>query len=496
VLHAIDAKTGRELWAFVAPELLARLPQLVKNPPRTLRSYGLDGDVRVLKFDRNQNGVVESDDRVWAFFGMRRGGKQYYALDITNRTRPTLKWIRGDADLPGVGETWSTPAIARVRVAGATQNGENLVLIFGGGYDGGQQNYSYREDTVGNRIFMVDASSGELLWYAGGPGGDGSPDLSLSAMKHSVASRVVVIDTDGDQFADRLYTSDLGGRVWRFDIFNGQSRGSLVTGGVFARLGAPDAAGATPANTRRFYYSPDVALIQRRGADPYYNLAIGSGYRGHPLDTETRDRFYSLRDKNPFGKLTQAQYNAATPLFESDLIDLTNNIGATAVPTSARGWRLELRLNGGWSGEKVLAESLTVNGVVLFPTYQPQAPAAVEPCAITNGVNRVYQLNVDTGKPVVDFNGDQRVDESDLSTELAQGGIASGVTVGFDAVTGDPRNPPGDGEAGGNVGPNGEPLDALGRRTVCRVGVELLQRCVPVDGVVRTFWQRVNAGGN
>ncbi len=494
ILHAIDAQSGRELWAFVAPELLNRLPRLVNNPPQALRSYGLDGDVRVLKFDRNQNGIVESGDRVWAFFGMRRGGRQYYALDITNRTRPVLKWILGPDALPGVGETWSTPAIARVRVAGARQNGENLVLLFGGGYDAGQQNYSYREDNVGNRIFMIDASSGELLWYAGGERGGGSPDLELPAMTHSIASRIVVIDIDGDQFADRLYTADLGGRVWRFDVFNGQSRSSLVTGGVFARLGAPNAAGANANNTRRFYYAPDVALIQRRGADPYYNLAIGSGYRGHPLDTGTHDRFYSLRDKNPFGKLTQAQYNSAAPLVESDLIDLTNNIGATPVPTTARGWRLELRLNGGWSGEKVLAEALTVNGVVLFPTYQPQAPGALDPCAITNGINRVYQLNVDTGKPAIDFSGDQQVSADDLSTELAQGGIASGVTLSFDAVTNDPSNPDGQ-PGGGNVGPNGERLDALGRRTVCRVGVELLQRCVPVDGVVRTFWQRVNGGG-
>ena len=35
-----------------------------------------------------------------------------------------------------------------------------LVLIFGGGYDGGQENYSYRTDTMGNGIYMVDAASG------------------------------------------------------------------------------------------------------------------------------------------------------------------------------------------------------------------------------------------------------------------------------------------------------------------------------------------------
>jgi type IV pilus assembly protein PilY1 len=496
IIHAIDAATGRELWGFVAPELLGRLSNLVDNPPQTQRTYGLDGDVRVLKFDRNQNGIVEASDgdRVWAYFGMRRGGRQYYALDITDRTRPELKWILGPAQLPDVGETWSTPAIARVRVAGTTQNGENLVLIFGGGYDAGQQNYNFREDNVGNGIYMVDASSGALLWYAGGPGGSGTPDLALDRMRHSIPGRVVTLDIDGDQFADRMYAADMGGRVWRFDIFNGQPRGSLVTGGVFAQLGAPASGAPSREDTRRFYYAPDVALIQRRGADPYYNLAIGSGYRGHPLETDTRDRFYSLRDKQPFSKFTQGQYNTIAPLVESDLIDITNNPSTTAVPTSARGWRFELRLNDGWSGEKVLAESLTVGGVVLFPTYQPQSPSAVDPCSTANGLNRVYALNVDTGKPAIDFSGDRQITDADLSTQLAQTGIAGEVTFAFEAVERPPGNPTGGGQGGGNTGPGGRTVDALGRGAVCVVGVEVLRRCVLPGSVVRTFWQRVGAG--
>ncbi|MCB1624716.1 MAG: PQQ-binding-like beta-propeller repeat protein, partial [Pseudomonadales bacterium] len=489
VLHAFDARSGAELWSFVPPELLSRLRQLVEDRPQNPRSYGLDGDVRVLKFDRNQNGVVEpgDGDRVWAYFGMRRGGRNYYALDITDRTRPQLKWILGPTELPDIGETWSTPAIARVRVGGASQNGEHLVLIFGGGYDGGQENYSYRQDTVGNGIYMVDAASGALLWSAGGPGGSGTADLALSAMTQSIPSRIVALDNDGDGFADRMYAADLGGRVWRFDIFNGQGRGSLVTGGVFASLGGAE--NASPANNRRFYYAPDVALIQRRGAEPYYNLAIGSGYRGHPLDATTQDQFYSLRDKNPFGKLSQSQYDSATPLLDSDLIDITNDPANAAVPTIASGWRLELRLNGGWSGEKVLAESLTVGGIILFPTYQPQPASTLDPCAPANGRNRVYALTVDTGRPAIDFDetgADSTPDNADLFTNIAQTGIAGEISFAFDAV---PPNDDNQNELEQN-GNNARAVDALGRRAMCIVGVELLQRCVVPGSVMRTFWQR------
>ncbi len=489
-LHAVDARTGSELWSFIPPELLQRLPTLYRDAGVAARSYGLDGDVRILKFDVNQDGIVDSaaGDRVWIFFGMRRGGSTYYALDVTDRDTPRLRWKIGSGDLPGVGETWSAPAIARVRVGGASQNGENLVLIFGGGYDGAQENGDYVADTIGHRIYMVDAASGTLLWYAGGPGGVGTPDLQLASMTNSIPGRVNVIDIDGDEYADRLYAADMGGRVFRFDIFNGESRANLVTGGVFASLGAGDSATPTVTDNRRFYYAPDVALIQRRGADPYYNLAIGSGYRGHPLALETRDRFYSLRDKAPFAKLAQSAYDSFTPIVEADLIDITDNPGVTPVPTDQRGWRLELRLNGGWTGEKVLAEALTVNGVILFPTYEPTPADRANPCLPSTGLNRVYAMGVDSGRPVIDFNDDETLTADDLFTELAQAGIAGEVSFAYETVTGT-----GGGGGGGGSGGGDEGLDELGRRALCVVGVEVLRKCIQPGGVVRTYWQRPEA---
>ncbi|MCU0757902.1 MAG: PilC/PilY family type IV pilus protein [Steroidobacteraceae bacterium] len=488
-VHAFDARSGEELWAFIPPELLGRLADLYRNPSVARRSYGLDSDVRVLKFDVDQDGVVDAaaGDRVWLFFGMRRGGRHLYALDVTDRERPRLKWNLGPAQLPGVGQTWSTPTIARMRIEGAQQNGENLVLVFGGGYDEAQDDYGFTTDTSGNRIFVVDAASGQLLWYAGGPGAEGTPDLALPRMTHSIPGRIVALDVTGDQFADRLYAADMGGRVWRFDLWNGRPRARFGTGGVLATLGAGDTGATSIEDNRRFYSAPDVALIQRRAADPYFNLAIGSGYRGHPLHTETRDRFYSIRDRNPFGAFTQEQYDASTPLTDSRLVDITDDPVTTPVPTNAPGWKLELRLNGGWSGEKVLAEATTVGGTILFTTYQPQSRADVDPCQPAIGVNRAYALGVDSGRPVIDYNEDEALDASDLSTRLAQSGIAGEVSIALESVRTPGSEPGGDAQAG---------LDPLGRRGFCVVGVEVLRRCVIPGAVVRTWWQRVADDGS
>jgi type IV pilus assembly protein PilY1 len=478
-LHAVDARTGQELWAFVPPELLARLSSLYTNPAVAARNYGLDGEIRLLRFDANQDGVLDAaaGDRAFLYFGMRRGGRNYYAVDVTNRNSPRLLWTLGPAELPGIGETWSQPTLARVRVGGAVQNGEKLVLIMGGGYDGAQENHSFVNDGSGHRLFMIDALSGALLWYAGGPGNAGAPDLALAAMRHSIPGRVTVLDLDGDQFADRMYAGDMGGRVWRFDIFNGAARGSLVTGGVLAALGNGGNGTNALDSNRRFYNAPDVALMQRRGAEPYYNIAIGSGYRGHPLDARNNDRFYAVRDRNPFGKLTQAAYSSLASITDAQLTDVTDNITDARVPAGSPGWKLELRLNGGWNGEKVLADAVTINGTVLFTTYQPEAPAAANPCLPANGRNRVYALRVDTAAPALDFNDNLRIDANDAFTNLATRGIAGEVTLVLESRLADDHQAP-------------DNADELGRRGFCAVGVEVLSKCVNPGGVVRSFWQR------
>ena len=85
------------------------------------------------------------------------------------------------------------------------------------------------------------------------------------------------------------------------------SASNLVTGGVLASLGNADQGTHPNSSTRRFYQSPDVSLVRLRGAAPYFNIAIGSGWRGHPMNTDTQDRFYSVRDYQPFATLTQSR---------------------------------------------------------------------------------------------------------------------------------------------------------------------------------------------
>jgi type IV pilus assembly protein PilY1 len=432
MLHAVDANTGVELWSFLPKELMGRLKSLYNATSSTQHSYGIDGDIRLLKYDVLGDGAVDGDDKVYLFFGLRRGGSYYYGLDVTDKNNPSLLWVKGATDLPGLGQAWSTPTVARVKMqANLTKPASNafadqhIVLIFGGGYTNNQENYSYSADTEGNALFMLDAQTGNLLWRAGT---DAGANLQLNSsgntMNNAIPSDVAVIDFDGDSFADRMYVGDMGGRIWRFDITSGAAPNSLVTGGVIARLGAADVSGATITDTRRFYNRADVSLVADRGSAPYFNIAIGSGYRGHPLHKATQDRFYGIRDFKPFTKLSQATYNtnAASALTNASLEDVTSDDESATVTASSLGWRFDLGASG--AGEKVLAESTTIAGNTVFSSYTPPS-ATVLPCETNSfGSSRVYTVRTQDGAAI----------NENRSESVVVEGIPSAVTV----VLGDP----------------------------------------------------------
>ncbi len=491
-LHAIDVSTGDERWTFVPPEMLNGMRGLYDNAPTANKHYGLDAEVRLLKFDVDQNGIVESaeGDKVFLFFGMGRGGRNYYAIEVTNKDSPRYLWTRTPAQLGKLGETWSAATLTRVNINGATQNNQKLVLVFGAGYDNSQDNVDYNTDTIGNAIYMIDATSGNLLWSAS----DTGATRNIAAMTHSIPGNISVLDLDGDTFADRMYAADMGGRVFRFDIFNGQAANALVTGGMLADLGAAPLSSPRPrAQSRRFYNAPDVALMKRRGKSSFFNIALGSGYRGHPLNTEINDRFYSVRDYTPFIKLTQAAYNALNVIEDGDLVDVTDDATPT-MADDAPGWKIELRLPNGWEGEKVLAESRTLDNKVFFTTYMPSA-SGVNTCSSAAGAgsNRVYTISAFDGSPVVDQDGDvSNLTVEDRFTNLNQGGIAPEVVFLFP----DNGPPPPTNCVQGDTRPECKCVLEPERcpPVVCLSGAEVLGVCRDFNSRQKTFW--LESGAN
>lgn len=457
-IHAIDTENGEELWSFMPKELLPQIKGQYENAVTGDRIYGMDGPISI-----RTDGDPSTDDGVELYAGMRRGGKNYYGLDVSNRDAPTLKWTieGGSGDFSELGQSWSRAVSTSVDIGGSREE----VIIFAGGYDPQQDDVTQRTpDDQGRAIFMVDSDTGDLLWSGGLPGTgpeDGTGhDEEFDDMEYSIPSDIRALDVNSDGLVDQMYVGDMGGQLWRFDIHNGSTVADLVTGGVIADL----AANSSTADNRRFYYPPDIALINHQNQQ-FFSVSIGSGWRAHPLDEDVQDRSYMIRNYDISGAPTDTNGDIAyTTRTHNDLYDATDNlVGQGNDQASERtdlndadGWYIDLEA----SGEKTLAPSTTFGGNVLFTTYEPNPDDSSTTCSPGEGLGRAYLLNVLDATPYQDLDGDDTKDKSDRSTTLARGGIPPGFTILF---------PDGGGGGIGLVGPE-QPVDDLGfdnrKRTV------------------------------
>ncbi|MBT8089094.1 MAG: PQQ-binding-like beta-propeller repeat protein [Gammaproteobacteria bacterium] len=421
--HAVDGETGVELWSFIPKQFLADLPELMLNGDSTYKHYGIDGDIVPVVADLNDNGVIDGTDFVYVIFGLRRGGTEFYALDVTDKDSPELMWT---ASYPEFGQSWSRPVVARVDMVHADLNALKAVVIIGEGYDTVHDTAAFpsNPDNVGAGISMLDLMSGERLWRAG----RSDADLVLEDMTRSIPSQVQAIDFSGDGFVDRLYSVDVGGQVWRFDVFRNKEPDDtddpLVTGGVIARFGGEGIASGGETDTRRFYSAPDVSIFY----DPVINrrfvaIGVGSGYRAHPLDVSAPDAYYSLRDPDLFAKLNQDAYNnydSTTGIaLDGDMAEVRGQVN-TEIGNDQRGWKYTFL-----DEQMMLSSSATFDNSVFFLGYEPNVASAAT-CQVIPGINYLYRVNVANGDPVANNLDEMTGTEAEAArtTALKQGGIA------------------------------------------------------------------------
>jgi len=431
-LHAIDTDTGVEEFAFMPQSLLKNLNNLKNNSGTEPHPYGLDGSISTWVKDVNGDGTIDKSagDHVYLYVGMRRGGDNYYMLDVTTRDAPELKWIiQGgivNTDYAELGQTWSRPVLGKLKI----NNADKQVLVFGGGYDVQEDSATPQDNnSIGRAIFIVDAENGERLWWAGPSGAD----ANLTEMNHSIPSDVRVLDVNLDGYIDRLYVGDMGAQILRVDINNGAESTASSVNASIGRIADFNPNDST-AGDRRFFNAPDVVLTKNPNRpNAYLSINIGSGYRAHPLNEDIQDRFYSVRDYNVF-----EPPETYTLLSEADLYDITSNLisqGTTDEKTSAKialydnaqGWYLNL----GGSGEKVLAEAMTYDNQVFFSTYTPQASPS-NSCSSLPGLGKLYAVSLFDASPVRNLdNGATMTKEDRLIKDLDKGGIPPPPVVVF-----------------------------------------------------------------
>lgn len=452
-LHAINTAdtSGKEEWSFIPRQLLKNTAALVENNSLasvSSRIYGLDGDITVYHQDGNRNGKVDNGEKAYLYIGMRRGGQNYYAIDISDSARPQLMFtITGDLATSqettgglswdtvhyyeGLGQTWSKPVIGHIKWKG----GKKLVMIFGGGYDAQNQDKHGLEantpDTIGRNIFIADAVSGQMLWNAKENAIDRRGGDFSSYITNSFAADLSAGDLRGSGTIEHIYATDTGGQLFRFDITQENKNSNTQIYGVKIA----DIAGTGVAGNRRFYNRPDVSFVKLRGKTMAL-IAVGSGYRAHPLAEDTNDRFYVFYDKNilaggyPDQVLNESTLYDVTNKIDTDPNDETKGryVGIFDIldhETKNNGWYIRLA-----DGEKVLADASTINYRVLFTTFKPGSDEE-NTCSAVAGQNKLYTVSVLDGKPTFFKKNNQNGEfvEYVRSTNLGFLGIAPEATI-------------------------------------------------------------------
>ena len=391
MLTAIDTTTGQEKWSFLIEEALPQLSAL-QAKKNGAEIYVADGNPELFLDDKNADGkIFKSDgDRAWLYFGLRRGGRVIYAIDITDPKHPEFIWkitansgtgklCQGIAacgsvsEFDELGQTWSRPLVANIR----NLKGDPA-LIFGGGYDPAEDTVPPGTRKMGRALYVVNGKSGKPI-QAWGAGLGGPYRTSGTISTYAIPSDVTAIDTDFDGYVDRVYVGDLGGNVWRFDIddknenkWRAMQLASLsnVTG-----------------EKRKFFFPPAVAPQNQPFSFSYDAVYIGSGDKEHPTLTSTTtpattdDRMFMLMDDpslNSGGGTpdTSGVSALATPTTLSTLLDISNtatvgvaSVGANPVDLIGKqGWMRRLD-----NGEKVVNTPTVFFSRLRFGTYAPTA---------------------------------------------------------------------------------------------------------------------------
>ncbi len=417
MLHAFDDETGDELWAVLMPEAYPYLAQQHDNNFSDTPWWGIDGSLAVRVKDVNENGIIESGDKVFLYISGGLSMRRWFMVDVTNATQTsnqaTLVY-RGKHDATDT--SWDELGMAispmvPVTYQLSTGNVDHGV-IYANGWDPTAE-FSYAPSTMGRGLSMYDAETGGApLWQM-------TKTQGGAGMDYSFATQPTTVDMDGDGLTDLIYAIDVNAQIWRFNVKNGATTtGNLISGGKLATLGND-----SDGNRRRAYRRIDASVINT-GSESQVLLAVGTGDRMNPLSVTDNDRIYVIRDTT-----AASGANPTSVLTHSDFYDATANTIGEGSDTAKLQAQADLNAKNGWyiqlpaGAEKSISAPLISSGIVNFPVYKVGG-ASVNPCDTSNaGSGVLYRLNVLDATPVSDYSGDTSLTTADRFVSVRGGGI-------------------------------------------------------------------------
>lgn len=377
MLHAIDAATGNERFAYIPNGVFSNLINLVNPYYNASHLYYVNGSPSAAD-------VQFASDSSWhtVLAGTEgAGGKSVFALDITNadtisseaQLSADVLWEFTDTDM---GLSFSQPQIADTNAG--------WLVLFGNGYNSpNQKPILYAVDPQkGTMIAKVDLCAAK-------------PTACNTSLANGLSS-IAVVPTQGSVTGtdNMVYAGDLQGNIWRIDISN--SNPALWAVSVLYQ--ARDASG----NIQPITTVPAVSLNPEFPELPGTIVAVGTGQLlGYPdLATTSVQTLYGIFDApsgsaSPLGfngiptRTNLAQQTVAVSTVSSSSGPITVLVEPTVNPVNLptqRGWYIDFGLAPGF--RFVTNPQIEDGGVLVVNAYQANS----SPC--TSGGNS-WQLALD-----------------------------------------------------------------------------------------------------
>lgn len=416
VLHCIDDNSGEELWAFIFPEHLPKLKNLM-HANLFFNAWFVDNVPVVHEINRKKILIC----------GSRRGGQTYVALDITDFREPlylysTPAHLTDDSRL---GLSWGIPLFAQthtnvqpshnasknpfIKQAIGRYGGVHDVVIIPGGYDP-NNDFGDADD--------LPAESGRIVWGIEPVTGNPEQNFSLlnysasPLMKYSITD-LTALSRNNQNVIDRIYFGDLGGNLFcamPYRADKGHQRYSFMPEEKFypyKLFTAGDFAGSR----LKIMYAP--AVLKK---DCEY-LYFGTGDSENPFSQNGINRFYCIKF-NSWANLAR-DVSDTNYLTEFNLVDISGydpNSVRSEIKTRNTYIEEQLQAKNGWmlfleDDEFVTARPLIYNGVVYFTTFKILSQGSE--IEVPAGEGRLYGLECLTGAPAIRLKSSGRA-ESDI----------------------------------------------------------------------------------
>jgi type IV pilus assembly protein PilY1 len=423
MLHAFNAVDGRERLAYVPTSVYANLSKLTDSS--YTHQYFVDGSPTVYdayaNFGTSRCGSSSSCWRSILVSGLRKGGRGFFALDVTNpdnfdegNAASLVLWEFTDTTDTDLGYSFSQPSIVRMA------NGE-WAAIFGNGYN---NNGSGR--AVLYIVFLDRGLDG--AWTPNSDYFKLDTGIGDTTTPNGLATPAAV-DLDGDFKVEYIYAGDLRGNMWRFDVTNVNP--SAWTAPVRLYEARNSANVVQPITAR-----PEVGKHPLHTVnDPGVLVYFGTGKYLETGDNTTTNvptqTFYAIWDKleTPLTAISRNSLLQQSVLSASNGRRVTSNNEVNWA--THNGWYLDLPL----AGERQVSDPALRNNRVVFTTLIPNDQI----CSF-GGTSWLMEVDARTGgapeQSPFDINDDKLFDDNDKVNTTINGNTSPQIITGLESPEG------------------------------------------------------------